>query len=58
MRTEGDVPVEVDLRTAGAVGAYSSAGMPLDQRGTGLLADVLSAISERPRRCGAPGWRY
>jgi hypothetical protein len=40
----GDVPVEIDLRTAGAVGAYSSAGMPLDQRATGLLADVLGAV--------------
>jgi hypothetical protein len=44
VRTEGDVAVEVDLRTAGAVGAYSSAGMPLDRRGTGLLADVLATI--------------
>jgi hypothetical protein len=44
VRDEGNVPVEIDLRTAGAVGAYSSAGTPLDQRGTGLLADVLGAI--------------
>jgi len=44
VRDMGDVPVEIDLRTAGAVGAYSSAGMPLDQRGTGLLVDVLGEL--------------
>jgi hypothetical protein len=46
LRDEGDAPVEVDLRRAGAIGAYSSTGMSLDQRGTGLLADVLGAIHD------------
>jgi len=44
LRSSGDLPVEVDLRTAGAVGKYSSAHTPLDQRGSGLLADVLGHI--------------
>jgi hypothetical protein len=42
LRAQGEIVVEVDLRTAGAVGSYSAANQ--DQRATGLLVDVLGMI--------------
>jgi hypothetical protein len=46
-RRNGEVPVQIDLRTIGSTGGiYSDYNIPLPERATRLLADVLWAVHD------------
>lgn len=44
VREQDDVVVEIDMRTAGSIGAYSSERSPMEARVTQLLVDALGAL--------------